>query len=101
MLNQVMSKLQQQALILMQALLGVISPNFRMIWITVDSSIVIHIVLEQYSDEDEEEIEDLKGEFEALQSENTDYEFKTYVLDEDIAWPDLSSTIVLYKRRES
>lgn len=95
-----MSELQQQALILMQALLGVISPNFRMIWVTVDNSITVHIVLERENSEDQEEIEDLKAEFEALQSENIDYSFKTYISNEDIDWPSLTSTIVLYKRRE-
>ena len=81
-----MSNLQQQALILMQALLGVISPNFRFVWIVVESSITVNIILEKNCSEDLEEIEDLKSEFEALQIENIDYEFEVSISEDDIDW---------------
>ncbi len=56
--------LKQQALMLMQAMLGVISPNFRMVSITMlGDTIQVQVVLECESEEDREEIDDCQGEF--------------------------------------
>ena len=96
-----MTILQKQALILMQALLGVISSNFRIVWVALENEIVIiNIVLEKDLESDVEEIEDFKGEFEALQISNINYEVRVIVSSLDIDWPDPSTSIVVYKRRE-
>ncbi|TQF67863.1 hypothetical protein [Pseudoalteromonas luteoviolacea] len=92
--------IQKQALILMQALLGVISANFRMIYLHQDSgNIIVTIILESEDEDDFEEIEDLKSEFEALQESPIDYDFVVKVTDADISWPD-DNSIVVFKRRE-
>lgn len=94
--------LQCQALTLMQSLLGVISSNFRMVWITsVEDMVVVSFVLEQESDQDFEEIEDLRTEFESLQLAQTTYEFEIKISSGEISWPDASRSIVVYRRRES
>ncbi len=93
--------LQQQALMLMQAMLGVISPNIRMISITMlADTIQIKVVLECESEEDRQELEDCQSEFEALQSEQVNYEFEVVVSNADIKWPS-GPAIVIYRRRES
>ena len=96
----VFTVLQRQALILTQALLGVISPNFRMVSLAIESEISkVTIILEKDFEDDREEIEDLKTEFEALQPICTDYDFKVKITNETLDWPD-SSSIVVYRRRE-
>lgn len=95
-----MTELQYQALVLVQALLGVISPNFRMIWITVESIITIHIVLEIECDDDMEEIEDLKNEFESLQNGSVAYDILTIISDSDFDDPEMTNTMIVYRRRE-
>ena len=100
MCEQEMTNLQYQALALVQALLGVISPNFRMVWITCSEDLIgIHIVLEIECDEDIEEIEDLKSEFEALQESAVDYKVETTINSGDIEYPDMENTIIVYRRR--
>jgi hypothetical protein len=97
---QVMSELQQYALCVVQALLGVVSSNFRFVSIAVVSQqILIRIVLQRPSEEDMEEIEDFKTEFEALFPGPTDYEVLVDVSDQPLPWPEENS-IVVFKRRE-
>lgn len=92
--------IQKQSLILMQALLGVISANFRMIYLQQDSGkVIVTIILESENENDFEEIEDLKSEFEALQESSIDYDFVVKVADTDLSWPD-DNTVVIFKRRE-
>ncbi|MDW6092468.1 hypothetical protein SBX64_07915 [Vibrio rhizosphaerae] len=92
--------LRKQSLILMQALLGVISANFRMVYISKNNGCVtVTIVLESENDDDFEEIEDLKSEFEALQDSPIDYDFMVKVTDKELFWPD-GNTIVVFRRRE-
>ncbi|WNJ95648.1 hypothetical protein RND59_00560 [Vibrio ruber] len=92
--------LRKQSLILMQALLGVISANFRMVYISQNNGCVtVTIVLESENDDDLEEIEDLKSEFEALQESSIDYDFIVKVTDKELFWPD-GNTIVVFRRRE-
>lgn len=99
-MTQVMTELQQYALCVVQSLLGVVSRNFRLVSVAVEAQrISIRIVLEQEDDDDLEEIEDLKTEFEALQSGPIDYDVIVEVSDQPLAWPDESS-IVVFKRRE-
>lgn len=92
--------LQRQALMLTQAMLGVISPNFRMVRIEVVKEVVkVHVILECDSEDDQEELEDCKSEFEALQSGPINYDFEVTVCDGDIEWPGYD-LIVIYRRRE-
>ncbi|WP_155250750.1 hypothetical protein [Pseudoalteromonas luteoviolacea] len=92
--------MQKQSLILMQALLGVISANFRMIYLQQDGeSIIVTIMLESEDEDDLEEIEDLKSEFEALQESPIDYDFIIKITDADLSWPD-DNIVVVFKRRE-
>lgn len=89
------------ALCLMQALVGVVSSNFRLVAITrKDETLQVSIILEQQNDEDIEEIEDLKTEFEALFPRQIDYEFDVRITADPIQWPD-ESTIVVFARREN
>ena len=92
--------LRQYALCLVQALCGVISDNFRFVSITKRASeISIRIILQEPSDDDLDEIEDLKTEFEALLPGPTDYEITVDVSQMPIEWPSVD-TIVVFKRRE-
>lgn len=94
--------LQHQALALMQSLLGVISPNFRIVWVTLgDDTVVVNIVLATMSEEDLEEIGDLETEFESLRSASLECEFNVTISSESICWPDPASSIVVYRRREN
>lgn len=92
--------LQGQALVLMQALLGVISPNFRMVHLVKNALVFeVLIILEEESSRDRDEIDDLRSEYEALQERGIDYEFEVRVASEPTPWP--SDGIVVYRRRES
>lgn len=96
-----MAFLQQQALMLMQALLGAISPNFRLVSISeIEKRIIIRIVLENESEDDREEIDDLTAEFEALQSCHVDFEINVEITKKDLEWPD-EFTIVVFRRKEN
>ncbi len=65
------------------------------------SRITVRIVLAAPSDEDMEEIEDLKTEFEALYPGPVDYDFEVTVSDDPIILePPSVSTIAVFKRRE-
>ena len=98
--DRIMTELQYQALALMQALIGAISPNFRMIWISVKDTTQINIILEEECADDFEEIEDLKGEFEALQERSIDYEIKIFINNRNLEFPDIADSVIVYKRRE-
>jgi hypothetical protein len=101
MTNMIDGRLQQQALTIMQAMLGVISPNFRMVSISMRGDVVrVQVVLECNSKEDRLELEDCQSEFEALQAHQIDYEFDVIVTDSELTWPNESS-IVIYRRREN
>lgn len=101
MTQQAITFIQQQALMLMQSMLGVISPNFRMVSIANrDDIILVQVVLERESIEDRSELEDCMSEFEALQSSLVDYDFDVVISDAELEWP-TSSSIVIYRRREA
>ncbi|MFN3160046.1 MAG: hypothetical protein ACE37I_12085 [Rubinisphaera brasiliensis] len=97
------TELQRDALCLTQALLGVISQNFRMVSVTRQrTSITIRILLAIQCDEDIEEIEDLKTEFEALSPRSVDFNVEIVFSQEPIILePPSVSTIVVFRRRES
>lgn len=89
-----------QTLRLVQALLGAISENFRMVAISCDGNVwhLLFILAEERAD-DREEIADVGYDFEALQDAPIPYEIEVAVTDGTIAWPD-SSVRVVYRRRE-
>ena len=95
-------ELQRFALCLTQALLGVVSSNFRSVSITRQAQwIIVRIVLATHCREDVEEIDDLKTEFEALLPGPVDFDVEVVVSKEPITLePPSESTIVVFKRRE-
>ena len=89
-----------QTLRLVQALLGAISPNFRMVAIAHDGHRwKLMFVLEEDLVEDRQEIEDIAVEFEALQEKPIAYEVTVSVVTSRIEWPPQSVRVV-YRRRE-
>lgn len=93
--------LANQAFLFTQVLLGVISPNFRMVYLSkINEQIHITIILEKPNAEDFEEIEELGTEFEARQISDIDYVITTVVEKNSLAWPDISA-IVVFRRRET
>ncbi|MBR9801286.1 hypothetical protein GYB59_06125 [bacterium] len=97
------TELQRDALCLTQALLGVISQNFRMVSVTRQgTSLTIQILLAIHCDEDIQEIEDLKTEFEALLPGPVDFNVEVVSSQQPIILePPSVSTIVVFRRRES
>jgi hypothetical protein len=87
---------------LMQALVGVISNNFRFVAISqkMNGALLVTIILEKENDEDMEEVEDLKTEFEALFPRRIDYDFDVKISSDPIKWTDRSA-IVVFARREA
>ncbi|MGO1691860.1 MAG: hypothetical protein ACTHY7_02445 [Marinobacter sp.] len=98
--NRTMTELQYQALVLVQALIGVISPNFRMVWVGIENIVKINIILEAENEEDFDEIEDLRSEFEALQEKSIEYEIKISINRGELVYPDFSKSVIVFKRRE-
>ncbi|MCA8984169.1 MAG: hypothetical protein R3C12_02390 [Planctomycetaceae bacterium] len=96
------TELQRYALCLIQALLGVVSHNFRLVSITLQAErIVVRILLATHSEEDVEEIDDLKTEFEALLPGPVAFDVELAVSEEPITLePPNESTMVVFKRRE-
>jgi hypothetical protein len=90
-----------QAVLVMQAMLGMPSPNFRRVTLGHDGTQwLIGFVLEREDAEDREEIEDFETEWDALQSGPEPREVRTVVDSGPLpltAWP----TRALYQRREA
>jgi len=64
-------------LMVVQALVGAVSPNFRRVAITFDEAMLrLLFVLERESEEDREEIEDVMGEFDALLLSLNEFRFE-------------------------
>jgi hypothetical protein len=85
---------------LVQALLGAVSPNMRMVYLgRGESRWRLVFVLERDDAEDREEASDVATEFEALQARPIDYELQVIVSSDDLEWPDPPSRVV-YRRRE-
>lgn len=85
----------------MQAMLGMLSPNFRRVTLDHDGrEWLITFELEREDAEDQEEIEDFETEWDALQSGPEPRHVRTVVTSEALSWPS-SPTRVLYLRREA
>ncbi len=95
-------KMRQYALCLVQALLGVISPNFRCVTISHrEEGLLVRIYLESQCDEDAEEIDDLFTEFEILLPRSINLEIETIVTQKLLNLPLMSeSFLIVFKRRE-
>lgn len=90
---------------LIQALWGAISPNFRMIALSFAEPVwQLLFVLECDIAEDRQEIEDVAGEFDALLlglgGGTLKYEIKTVVSTEPLSILDPSSWQIVFRRRE-
>jgi hypothetical protein len=96
------TELQLDALCLTQALLGVISQNFRLVSVTREGKrITVRILLAIKCGEDIEEIDDLKTEFEAYFPGPIEIDVEVHVSKEPIILdPPNESTIVVFRRRE-
>src|SRR5262249_21858875 len=88
-------------LALVQALLGAVSPNFRMVALFADGDVWrLQFTLETDNALDREEIDDIASEFEAQHSSNVEYEVETKVTTGHIAWPAFPARVV-FRRKES
>lgn len=88
------------ALSLVQAMLGAVSPNFRMVYLGhSEGRWNLGFVLAEDDETDREEIEDIAFEFEALQDSAVEYDVTVRVASGPLDWPD-PPTRVLFKRRE-
>ena len=87
---------------LMQALWGAVSPNFRMVAISLEKSPwKLLFVLEKEDAIDREEIEEIKVQFGALfVTGATEYDVETVVKADPMPWPNPLWTVV-FRRRES
>jgi hypothetical protein len=86
---------------LVQAMLGAISPNFRMVAVS-NTAGVWHLlfVLESEDEQDREEIADIATEVEALQDAAIRYKLEIRVTSEPFTLPGPPARVV-YQRRES
>jgi hypothetical protein len=90
-----------QSLAVVQAMLGMLSPNFRRVTLDHDGGKwLITFVLERIDADDQEEIEDFGSEWDALQSAPEPRDVQTVVTSEALSWPS-PSTRVLFLRREA
>jgi hypothetical protein len=90
---------------LVQALWGAISPNFRLVAIRLDESIwQLLFVLEEECSIDREEIDDITAEFDALllglNHEAVQFEVKTVIDTQPLPILDPSIWRVVFRRRE-
>jgi len=95
---------QFDGLCVMQALLGVISSNFRMVSLSCSrkiNTLTIRIALEQENEEDFAEIEDFKFELSVLLDQDDKIEIELIVSDQPIIMaPPSESDITVFWRRE-
>jgi len=93
---------QFDGLCVMQALLGVISSNFRMVSFSRKiNTLTIRIALEQENEEDSAEIEDFKFELSVLLDQDDKIEIQLIVSDQPIIMaPPSESDITVFWRRE-
>lgn len=85
---------------LVQALLGAVSPNFRMVTLSEDDGMWKFVfVLEHEDADDREEILDVVSEFDALQSGPVEREVVITADSGPLEWPDPPARVV-YRRRE-
>jgi hypothetical protein len=85
---------------LVQAMLGAISPNFRMATIDHDGrEWVLTFYLEKENAEDLEEIEDIAFEFEVLHQDA--FRYKTIITASPLSTPEPVIAEAVFKRREN
>lgn len=90
----------RQSVNVMQAMLGMISPNFRMVTLDHDGTKwLIGFVLEIVNAEDCEELNDFEAEWEALQDDPTPCDFQISYTAESLPMPHAPKR-ALYWRRE-
>ena len=96
-----MKPFQRDALCVMQALLGVISSNFRMVSLSRKiNTLTIQFVLEQKNEEDFAEIEDFKFELSVLLDQDDTIEIQVIISDQPIIMaPPSESDITVFRRR--
>lgn len=89
-----------QALAVVQAMLGAVSPNFRMVTLGHDGqSWHLRVTLERHDEEDREEIENVVVQWEALQDGPRKMTVEVEVNNGPLTWP-TAPTRALYRRRE-
>lgn len=89
-----------QVLMLVQALLGAVSPNFRMVTLGHDGHRwQIRFYLQEDRAEDREEIADILSEFDAFQSQGVEYGTEVQVTAVELPQP-LATERMVYRRRE-
>ncbi len=78
------TEVNAQVLNLVQAMIGYVTPNFRMVTVEVAESgaVTLTFLLENDSEEDREEISDIVFEFEALQEQGHDVDVNVVVDDQ-------------------
>ena len=96
-------ELRQQALLLNQALLGFISPNFRMVSITEvgKKDYVIDVVLEKQDSRDLEDIDDIGFYFETFQITKISFDVRSHIDAGTLIMPMNGKTMVVFRRREN
>jgi hypothetical protein len=95
-----LDEFNRSALMLSQAMLGAISPNFRMVTLTSHNACwQMQFFLETEDAEDREEIQEIALEFESLQATGVRYEVQVVISNDEIKWPELPTRVV-YRRRE-
>ena len=84
------------------ALLGAITNNFRAIWLIAENeSVTIEFVLEKSSSEDNEEIEDIIFEFEALQKKNIQVNQNIIATTAPLNYPENARLVYLKKGKNA
>lgn len=85
---------------LVQAMVGAVSPNFRMVAVSNTAGVwQLLFILETEDEEDREEIADIATEVEAMQDTGIRYELEIRVTSEPLQLPALPTRVV-YRRRE-
>lgn len=97
------NELRQQALLVNQALLGFISPNFRMVSITEvgKKDYVIDVVLEKQDSRDLEDIDDIGFYFETFQITKISFDVRSHIDAGTLIMPMNGKTMVVFRRREN
>lgn len=86
---------------LVQAMLGAISPNFRMVSLANDGAVWrLQFVLESDNTSDREEIQEIASMFESLQDSRVPYEIDVTISSKEIP-VSKAPTRVVYRRREA
>ena len=89
----------RQVLNLIQALLGRISSNFRVIGLSlIGASVSLYFIIQQEDLADRSDIEDIVFEFEALQVEGVDVDVWVFVDDRPLADLEMPKRVVFIRK---